>query len=77
MKYLASFFTHYGAMSFKKYCTKNDISAKMMPVPRELSSSCGVCIQFETSSAPEIAKHEDMEHCYIVGENGSYILSEG
>lgn len=72
MKYLATFHTHYGAMLFNKYCQKEGLPAKMAPVPRELSASCGVCVHFETVCAPEVAEHEDMERCYSVTEDGSY-----
>ncbi|MCL2366782.1 MAG: DUF3343 domain-containing protein [Oscillospiraceae bacterium] len=44
----------------------------MAPVPRELSASCGVCVRVETACAPDLSKHEDMECCYSVSENGTY-----
>ena len=71
MVYIATFYTHYGALTFKKQCLEE--SVKMMPVPREISASCGVCIQFEGISAPKVDEHEDMECCYIVDLNGGYI----
>lgn len=73
MGYLATFYTHYGAMRFIKYCEKAGIDAKMAPVPRELSASCGVCVRFEADRAPEEAEHEDMERCYRVGADGAYL----
>ena len=72
MDYLATFHTHYGAMRFQKYCKKEGISAKMAPVPRELSASCGVCVCFAAANAPSPEEHEDMEHCYTMGEDGIY-----
>ena len=71
-KYLATFYTHYGAMRFKKYCEKEGISAKMAPVPRELSSSCGVCVRFESNQPPKKEDHEDMEACYTISPNNEY-----
>ena len=71
MKYLATFYTHFGAMRFNKYCIKENIPAKMAPVPRELSSSCGVCVRFEAECAPKAAEHEDMECCYYISTDGS------
>ena len=44
----------------------------MLPVPRELSASCGVCVRFETQNSPAADEHEDMENCYFVAENGTY-----
>jgi len=77
MEYLASFYTHYGAMRFQKYCQKNSLPTKMMPVPRELSASCGVCVRFTDARAPKIAEHEDMERCYAVEPDGVYTPVEG
>lgn len=45
--YIATFYSHFGAMSFKKSCEQMGYSAKLMPVPRNLSSSCGTCVRFE------------------------------
>ena len=77
MNHLATFYTHYGAMQFNKYCKKSDICAKMAPVPRELSASCGVCVFFSASDAPKSDEHEDMECCYLVSANGAYSTVEG
>jgi len=77
MDYLATFYTHYGAMRFHKRCDKDSISAKMAPVPRELSASCGVCVRFNATDAPEVAEHEDMERCYVITSNNAYVPVEG
>ena len=47
MKYIATFYSHYGAMKFKKNCDELGIRAKLKPVPRFLSSSCGTCVEFD------------------------------
>ena len=47
MKYIATFFSHFGAIRFEKNCRKKDIPARLMPVPRALSSSCGTCVSYE------------------------------
>ncbi|MCL2380627.1 MAG: DUF3343 domain-containing protein [Treponema sp.] len=72
MEYLATFYTHYGAMRFHKQCKTEGTPAKMMPVPRELSSSCGVCVRFGAAHAPDTAEHEDMERCYAITADGAY-----
>ena len=74
--YLATFYTHYGAMRFYKHCEKEKISAKMAPVPRKLSASCGVCVCFEAGFAPRAEEHEDMEQCYAVSPDGLYTQIE-
>lgn len=47
MKYIATFYSHFGALRFKKQCDQRKMEAKMMPVPRDLSSSCGTCVLYE------------------------------
>ncbi len=42
MNYIATFFTHSGAIKYKKQFANNGIHVELRPVPRELSSSCGV-----------------------------------
>lgn len=59
MEYIATFYSHFGAVRYLKACQKDCITAKMMPVPRNLSSSCGSCVRFErdnfelTGNVPE------------------------
>ncbi len=49
--YYATFFTHYGALVFRRYCQQQGISCTLMPVPRSLSSSCGTCASFASGCA--------------------------
>ena len=52
---IATFFSHFGAMRCKKQCDETGITARMMPVPRMLSSSCGTCVRIETEDGPSRA----------------------
>lgn len=45
MKYTFVFFTHAGAIQFKRKCDQQEISCTLMPVPRKLSSNCGIGAQ--------------------------------
>lgn len=69
MIYIATFFSHFGAVRFKKYCDTSGWQSKIMPVPRDLSSSCGTCVRFEgecpTTLSDEIEK-------IVAVENGKY-----
>ena len=38
MKYIATFYSHYGAIQYRKNCEKMNLEAVVMPVPRDLSS---------------------------------------
>jgi len=71
VNYLATFYTHYGAMQFHKLCKNENIPAKIAPVPRKLSSSCGVCVKFEAGTPPT-GEHEDMEQYYVILDDDTY-----
>ena len=51
MTYLATFFSHFGAVRCQRTCRALGRPARMMPVPRALSSSCGTCVQWEGEPA--------------------------
>ena len=59
MKYIATFFSHFGAIRFEKNCRKKDIPAILMPVPRALSSSCGTCVSYECNDYNDILPVSD------------------
>ena len=60
MTYIATFYSHYGAIQFRKNCEKMKLDAVIMPVPRNLSSSCGTCVRFAAEGEfPE--KNEETE----------------
>ncbi len=48
--YLATFHTHLSALLSCQALGEAGYQARMMPVPRSLSSSCGTCVRY---SAPE------------------------
>lgn len=69
--YIATFHSHYASMRYKKLCEKQGLSAKMMPVPRTLSSSCGTCVNWQGESYPMDAETlEELEQIVEVLENG-------
>lgn len=47
MTYIATFFSHFGAMRYQLACRDAGIVCRTMPVPRDLSSSCGTCVRCE------------------------------
>ncbi|MBE5906733.1 MAG: DUF3343 domain-containing protein [Lachnospiraceae bacterium] len=55
MTCIATFFAHIGAIRFKKYCDAHHITARIMPVPRTLSSSCGTCVKFICDNLPSFS----------------------
>lgn len=62
--YIATFFSHFGAIRFHKRLQERGVPAKMMPVPRKVSSSCGTCVRFESAETP--APCDDVETLYRI-----------
>ena len=51
MKYIATFYSHFGAIRFKREAPKGVTNIELRPVPRDLSSSCGTSASFDTSES--------------------------
>lgn len=72
---IATFYSHFGAVRFKRQCTEAGLKARMMPVPRDLSSSCGTCVRFE---APQplsaVSPTGEMEQMVLITEEGYQLI---
>lgn len=44
------------SIKFEKRMKENGINVKLIPVPRSISSSCGMCGKFDCSKKDEIVK---------------------
>ena len=44
MKYVITFFNHFGAVRYRKEADRFGWKVQLSPVPRMLSSSCGTCV---------------------------------
>ena len=72
---IATFYSHFGAMRFKKDCDRRGIPARLMPVPRDLSSSCGTCVRYEGDAACPVEHWpEEMEQAVAVTGEGYQTL---
>ena len=61
--YIATFFSHFGAIRFHRQLKEQGISGKLMPVPRRVSSSCGTCVRFQAESDATFVS-DDMEQLF-------------
>lgn len=69
IRYIATFHTHLAALKTHRSLTKLGIEARMAPVPRKISSSCGTCV-FYTAEDPCYASiDEDAEAVYSVTDD--------
>ena len=66
MEYIATFFTHFGAVKYSRFLSSKDIPSETMPVPRKLSSSCGVCVKFRTSEDIASMVSDDIEKIFLL-----------
>ena len=63
-EYIATFHTHLSALMTSRSLTGLGVQARMMPVPRTLSSSCGTCVRYLAEEAHLSAMDEDVEAVY-------------
>ena len=74
MTYIATFYSHLGAMRCKKLCDESGLPARLMPVPRMLSSSCGTCVRIEADDAGILPRTEESEQIALEEQDGYRIL---
>ena len=63
-QYIATFHTHLAALMTSRSLTAMGVQARMMPVPRKLSSSCGTCVRYSAQEPHLDAMDEDVEAVY-------------
>ena len=50
-RYIATFYSHYGALQYCRALESLGVVGRPMPVPRRVSSSCGTCVSYEHDTA--------------------------
>lgn len=74
-QYIVTFYSHFGATRYKKYCIERGANAKAMPVPRALSSSCGTCVSYNSDNYLFEDKYiDEIEKIVKVTTNGYEIV---
>ena len=68
--FVASFHTHVSALMTCRALTAAGADARMAPVPRKLSSSCGTCVFYTAPDLCQSCLDEDAERVYRILENG-------
>lgn len=66
MEYIALFFTHSGAIKYDRFLKSEGISCELMPVPRKLSSNCGIGAKFTLDGDINSMISEDIEKIFII-----------
>lgn len=73
MEYIATFFTHSGAIKYQRYLKNYGLAVELMPVPRKLSSNCGIAARFSFREDIKAIISVDIEKLYTI-ENNEYQL---
>ncbi|MGL5435858.1 MAG: DUF3343 domain-containing protein [Lachnospiraceae bacterium] len=68
-QYIVTFYSHFGAIRFRKHLKQSGIQATVMPVPRSLSSSCGTCVSYQATHWDFKADHNEIEQIVQVSDN--------
>ena len=72
-KFVATFHTHLSAMLTYKALGEAGIDARMAPVPRSLSSSCGTCVKYVSADSRLDIMDRDVEAVYEENSSGEYL----
>lgn len=67
--YLATFFTHSGAIYSKRLWSSHEINVELVPVPRKVSSNCGIGIMFKYDKNVLDLINEEVEAMFEVDES--------
>ena len=69
-RYIATFFSHYGALSFFRALKEQGVEARLMPVPRKVSASCGTCVSYLADVEIDVSSAHELEAVYIETPDG-------
>ena len=74
-RYIATFHTHLSALLTCRALTSSGVAARMMPVPRKLSASCGTCVDYEAAGPLLEQMDTDVERVFsVAGETYTLLL---
>ncbi len=72
--YLATFQSVHSALKFEKILKEKGIEVEMIPVPRKISASCGLCGKFCVSPTQiPFLSTLPYDHLYEISEDGAYL----
>jgi len=71
-QYIATFHTHLAAMRTQRTLVNSGLDARLSPVPRSLSASCGTCVRY-SAEEPFLEKMDtDVETVVALDPGGGY-----
>ena len=73
-EFVATFHTHLAALKTHRSLKKLGVEARMAPVPRKISSSCGTCVFYRAEDPCYTSLDEDAEAVYSIDNNEATTL---
>jgi hypothetical protein len=74
MEYIATFFTHSGAIKYQKFLRAKSIAVELMPVPRKFSSNCGIGAKFIYEDDIKNIVSTDIEKLYSLSSGEGTLI---
>lgn len=74
--YIALFHTHYAALKTQRALSNAGLAARLAPVPRHLSASCGTCVKYRADSPCLERMDQDTECVVRMRDGGAEMLFE-
>lgn len=74
VEYLATFYTHSGAVKYQRHLRSLGIWAELLPVPRRLSSDCGIGARFRTHHDINRLISHDIHRLFMVDQYGERLV---
>ncbi|MCK8826779.1 DUF3343 domain-containing protein [Natroniella acetigena] len=74
--YIITFPSTHLALKFESIMKANNLKTKLTPVPRQISSSCGIAGKLDKENFEKLKKMEDKieyEHIYLYSEDNKEI----
>lgn len=75
MEYLALFFTTSGSIKFRKKLKALAMEVEALPVPRKLSSGCGIAVKFHSEDVSPLID-ESVEKIYRKADDEYHLTYE-
>lgn len=69
MDYIVLFYTNSSAIKFAKLIKKSNYIGELIPLPRKLTSSCGMGVKFYFTSDLSLIISDEIEKIYAVEGN--------
>lgn len=74
VEYIGIFFTQAGALKYQRYMKRENIEIELGPVPRLLSSNCGIGARFSLKGDVQRYISADMEMLFKITASGYELI---